>query len=525
MWIDVALSVFPAIILFLFGIEQFSGEILKISGERFRNLIKRLTRTPVRGLFTGTIITSLMQSSAATMFILLGLINSGVITFAQSLGVMLGGNIGTAITAQLIAFKITFFAPFLIIIGFLISVLGGKYKFIGKPLFYFGLVFFSLSLISSSVAMYKDTPEFLGMFSHLSNFALAILIGIIVTNLFQSSLITTGLIVVFTLNGLITFEQALPVVLGANIGTTFLAFLISRRMNIFAQRLATAHFIANLSGVIIVLLILPQFSSIITYINPNPAIMVANAHLLYNMLVSFTFIILIKPFQRLIEYLVKGDEKEVVLGPKYLNDVLPENNEVAFDLIEKELKYNLDVSCDILNETFNAIKTKKDNSFNIYKLETLIDIIDDRIIFALLELSKHKLNSDDAEKIIRYSRLSNSIEQLADLCKNLNRTYIDFYNKGVFFDTETLLEFETNYLIICKNFYILSNTFPFDIEDKKLFLSNYEQVFKNTNTYYKSHIKRMTSKKSTLGSYYIESMAILENINDKLLELSKIIEI
>jgi phosphate:Na+ symporter len=126
MWFNVALAVLPGIILFLYGIEQFSSEILKVSGDKFRNLIKNLTKTPLRGLFSGAMATSIIQSSTATTIIVLGLVNAGVLSFTQSLGVIFGANVGTAITAQLIAFKITFFAPFLIILGFLISLMGGE---------------------------------------------------------------------------------------------------------------------------------------------------------------------------------------------------------------------------------------------------------------------------------------------------------------------------------------------------------------------------------------------------------------
>lgn len=525
MWFDIALTIFPGIILFLYGIEQFSHEILKVSGEQFRRLIKKLTKSPRRGLISGAIVTSIIQSSTATTIITLGLVNAGALSFSQSLGIIFGANIGTAVTAQLIALKITFFAPFLIILGFLISLMGGKYKFIGKPLFYFGLVFFSLNLISSSVIFLKDAPEILILFDYLSNVFIAVGIGVILSILFQSSSVTTGLAIVFTLNGIISFEQALPLVLGSNIGTTITSLLASRTMDLFSKRAAMAHFLFNVLGVLIILPLLPLFIDLINYLGGAPAIKVANAHLFFNLGAGIFFVLIVKYFQMLIEFLVKGDDKEVLLTTRYLNDKLPESNEEAFDLIEKEIKYNLEVSNEIFNQAIIAIKTKKNLSSKVVKLETLTDIIDEKISLSLLEISKRDLSTHEAEKVIRYARISNSIEQLGDLCKKLNLTYLDYVDKGIFFGTETLLEFETNYLILNKNFYILSLNFPFNNENSEDFNLNYNTLFQNISSQYKSHIKRMTLKKSPLGSYFVESMSVLENINDKLLELNRLTDI
>lgn len=525
MWFNVALAILPGIILFLYGIEQFSSEILKVSGEKFRNLIKNLTKTPLRGLFSGALATSVIQSSTATTIIALGLVNAGVLSFTQSLGVIFGANVGTAITAQLIAFKITFFAPFLIILGFLISLIGGKYKFIGKPLFYFGLVFFSLNLISDSVIFLQDAPEILVLFNYLSNVFIALGVGILLTNIFQSSSVTTGLAVVFTLNGIIGFEQALPVILGSNIGTTATSLIASRGMDLFSKRAAMAHFLFNVLGVVLILPFLSLFIDVINHIGGDPAVKVANAHLIFNVGAGLLFVLIVKHFQKLVEYLVKGDEKEVLLKSKYLEDKLPESNDEAFELIEKELKYNLEISNDIFNETVKTIKTNKDSSSKIEKLETLTDIIDEKVSLALLELSKRELDKEEAEKIVKLSRISNSIEQLADICKRLNYIYLEHSKKGMFFSPDVSIEFETSYLLLSKNFLLLNNTLPHSNEKNEEFVSNHNTLFKTVNSNYKSHIKRMSKKQTATGSYFVETMAILENINDKLLELNRLTNI
>lgn len=522
MWIDVALTILPAIILYLYGIEQFTNEILKVSGEQFRNLIKKLTKTPFRGLVSGALVTSIIHSSAATTLITLGLVNAGILSFSQSLGVIFGANIGTAFTAQLIALKLTFFAPFIIIFGFLISVIGGKYKFIGKPLFYFGLVFFSLTLISNSLIFLKESPDILNLFNYLSNIFIALGLGILLTNLFQSSSVTTGLAVIFTLNGVITFEQALPLILGANIGTTAISLIASRNMDLFSKRAAMAHFLFNVLGVFLLLPFLSMFIDLINYIGGDPAIKVANAHLLFNVGAGLLFIVTIKYFKILIEHLVKGEDKEILLSTKYLNDKLPEDNDKAFELIEKELAYAFEVSKLIFDESVISVKTKKDLTQKIEKMETLTDILDEKVSLALLELSGRELDNEDAERIIKYVRLSNSIEQLADMCKRLNLTHVEFQRKGIIFSPEALIDFETNCLTLSKNFLILTDKIPKNHAENEEFVLNYNTLFKTINLNYKAHIKRMKSKKSTSKSYFVEATSILENINDKLIEINKL---
>jgi phosphate:Na+ symporter len=525
MWFDIALAILPGIILFLYGIEHFSSEILKVSGEKFRKLIKNLTKTPARGLISGALSTAVIQSSTATTIIALGLVNAGVLSFSNSLGVIFGANIGTAITAHLIAFKITFFAPFLIILGFIISLIGGKYKFLGKPVFYFGLVFFSLNLISTSLVFLQDAPEILMLFDYLSNVFIAIGVGILLTILFQSSSVTTGLAIVFTLNGIIGFEHALPIVLGSNVGTTATSLIASRTMDLFSRRAAMAHFLFNVLGLLLILPFLSSLIDVMNYIGGDPALKVANAHLIFNLCAGIFFILILKYFKRLIEYLVKGEEKEILLNTKYLNDILPESNEEAFELIGNELKYNLEISNEIFNISMNAIKTNVNSIPKIEKLETLTDILDDRISVSLLELSKRELNEDEAERIIKYSRISNSIEQLADICKRLNLTHYEYFQKGLAFEPDTLIEFETNHLLLSKNFLLLNQCLPNKNENNEEFVKNYNTLFKTVNLNYKFHIKRMAQKQTLSGSYFVEGMAILENINDKLLELNRLTNI
>jgi len=165
-----------AVILFIYGLESFSQEIQRVSGERFRRFVGQATRLPVIGVLIGALVTAVIQSSSATSVIAIGLVNAGVLSFKNSVGVIFGSNVGTTITAQLVAFKLTAFAPVFIIVGFLLSVLRTRLSVFGKTLFFFGFVFFSLNLISSSLAPLQNDPAFTAWLTQPQNPLLAILV-------------------------------------------------------------------------------------------------------------------------------------------------------------------------------------------------------------------------------------------------------------------------------------------------------------------------------------------------------------
>lgn len=182
---DLLIAVVPAVILFLYGIENFSEEVRHAAGERFRTILQNATKTSLRGALAGAAVTALVQSSTATTIIAVGLVNAGAISFLASLGLVIGANVGTTLTAQLVAFKLTAFAPLIVIAGFMLSLIRTPYRAYGKPVFYFGLVFYSLNLISSIVAPLQDDPEVLSLLSMTDDILIAIIIGFIITRGFR----------------------------------------------------------------------------------------------------------------------------------------------------------------------------------------------------------------------------------------------------------------------------------------------------------------------------------------------------
>ena len=293
-----------AIILFIFGLENFSREIEKISGENFRNALGNATRIPIVGVLIGALVTGLIQSSSATSVITIGLVNAGVLSFKNSVGIIFGSNIGTTLTAQLVAFKLTAFAPVIIILGFALSLIKTRYSVFGRAIFYFGFVFFSLNLISASLQPLQYNEGFVDMLTRPQNPLLAILIGCLFTALVQSSSVTTGLAIIFTQQGLLGLENAVPLIMGANIGTTATAMIAMFNMDTAAKKTALSHFLFNVGGVLIFLPLLLVFGHRLGEVEIEAAVALANIHLIFNVVASLIFILALGPFVRLVDWLL-----------------------------------------------------------------------------------------------------------------------------------------------------------------------------------------------------------------------------
>ena len=299
--IHILMAGLTAIILFVFGLESFSREIENITGDQFRKSVSKVTKLPVVGVLIGAVITAIIQSSSATSVIAISLVNAGVLSFKNSVGIIFGSNIGTTVTAQLVAFKLTAFAPILIILGFIISLTRSRLSVFGRAIFYFGFVFFSLNLISSSLQPLQHNQALVELLSRPQNPLFAILVGGVFTAIIQSSSVTTGLAIIFTQQGILGLENAVPLIMGANIGTTATALIAVFNMDAAAKKTALSHFLFNVGGVIIFLPPLLLFGDRLSGIATDPAIALANIHLIFNVVTSIIFLLLINPFVRLID--------------------------------------------------------------------------------------------------------------------------------------------------------------------------------------------------------------------------------
>lgn len=523
---EIVFAVIPALILFFYGIENFSREILAVAKGSFAAILGRVTRRPILGAILGAVVTALVQSSAATMIITISLVNAGTLSFLQSLGIIIGASVGTTMTAQLVAFKMTAFGQVLIPIGFLVGILGGRYKFLGKPLFYFGLVFFSLNLISTALTPFQNDPEIIRFITQFSAIPVAILIGFLVTAMVQSSAITTGLAVVLAQQGLLTLPQAIPLILGAHIGSTTTALIASSRMNLHSRRAAVAHFTLNLGGVFLILPILGPFTELLMAIGGTEAQMVANAHLLSNLLTATVFLILINQFGRFVTWLVPGDEPEVLMRTHYLEDGVPGDTHLGFELIQKELGHAHEVTLDLFRATMAYLATSKEADYQMVdRLKSLNNHLDEKIGQALREISRRQLTDREATEVVFLVRMSNEIGRLGYLGGDLGEFFRRASRNGNGALTIIGEKMESVYRILDENIVGLGRLFPAIEDDTVAELRGRDvELQRAINRHYREQLICLRAEGDAGDSRYLEALSIIEAANAKVRDLRKLAE-
>jgi len=348
--LQIVMAGLTAIILFIFGLENFSAEIQQISGERFRRFLARATSIPLVGLLIGALVTAIIQSSSATSVIAVSLVNAGVLSFKNSVGVIFGANVGTTVTAQLVAFKLTAFAPILIIIGFVLSLVRTRFAIFGKSIFYIGFVFFSLNLISSAMQPLHHNPTLVWYLTEPHNPLYAIALGCLFTAMVQSSSVTTGLAIIFAQQGLLSLENAVPIIMGANIGTTATVLITIFNMDLAAKKTALSHLLFNVGGVLLFLPIFLLFGDRLNEIHASPAIALANIHLIFNLGTSLVFILFLTPFTRLVDMMLGEGKMD------FQRLAIPSiDTHTNFDELKLHLEKSLNDLLAFLQENYNLV--------------------------------------------------------------------------------------------------------------------------------------------------------------------------
>ncbi len=278
-----------AIVLFLQALQGFSREVQAVGGAALKSWLPRATENRWLGFLIGVVATAIVQSSSAVTALAVSLVDAAVISFRGSLGIVLGANVGTTATAWLVSFKLTGIGPVFIVLGALLSALPIRASAVGKAVFFFGLVFFALDLISAELKPLQGHPWFIDGLALATTPLIGLLMGIVFTALVQSSSVTTGLAILLVQQGVLPAESAIPIMLGANVGSTSTALVASLSMHAVARATAISNFLFNATGVLLFLPFLKQFTHWMLATG-EPATAVAWAHLMFNMTVAALFL-------------------------------------------------------------------------------------------------------------------------------------------------------------------------------------------------------------------------------------------
>lgn len=287
---QVFILVLSALLLFLYGLEHFSQELQTVGRDKLPRWLAMATRDRFRGLLLGASVTAVVQSSSAVSALVVALVNSGTLSFASSLAVLLGAKIGTTSTAWLVSFKLTNIGPYLIVLGGLITVLPFSIRVIGRAIFYFGFIFFALDLIGSSLQPLRQSPAVLEWLAYAQEPWLGILMGIVVTVVLQSSSVVSGLAIVLVQQGVLDPIGAVAIVVGATLGTTATGLIASIPMDAFAKRAALMNLLFNAVGVVLMLPFVSAFGEWAVRVGETPGQAVAIANLAFNAGVALLFL-------------------------------------------------------------------------------------------------------------------------------------------------------------------------------------------------------------------------------------------
>ncbi|MEJ2595549.1 MAG: Na/Pi cotransporter family protein [bacterium] len=352
-WIVLIMGLFGGLALFLFGMQKMSEGFKKSAGKSMRSILARITKNRFVGLTAGAFVTLVIQSSSATTVMLVGFVQAQLLSFTQTLSVILGANIGTTFTAQIIAFRITDYALLMVILGFALSSFAKKekYKYLGESILGFGILFLGMKFMSDAMNPLRDYPGFINMIKNLDNPVYGLLAGALITALIQSSSAFTGIIIVLAQQGLITLEASIPMLLGANIGTCVTAALSTIGASRDAKRVAIAHVIFNTLGALAFLFWIPTFADIVRSVSPASDVtgmaklaaetprQIANAHTLFNVSLGLVFL----PFTGLLAKLIylifpiREADKTPVLSTWHLDSNALKTPSVALNLCMAEI--------------------------------------------------------------------------------------------------------------------------------------------------------------------------------------------
>lgn len=431
--LQLAMGLFGGLALFLAGLDLLSDGLKMAAGDTLKTLLSKMTTNRFLGAITGAFVTAVLNSSSVTTVLVVSFITAGVMTLAQSVGVIMGANIGSTMTAQLLAFNITAYALLPVAIGFFMTFIAKreKVKHIGMMLMGIGLVFYGMGVMSTAMTPLRTYEPFMVFLKSMERPLLGILAGALFTGLVQSSAATVGIAIAMATEGLLSLEAGIALALGANIGTCVTALLAAMGKPVEAVRAAIVHVLFNIVGVLIWLPFIGLLADLATAISPVKEGLegvaklasivprqIANANTLFNIINTILFISFTGVFARLAVKLYPDKTKKagVIIEPKYLDDAAVEVPAIAFEQVRQELGRMGEIACDMLRQLPDAMLEKsKGHIDRIVQLDDKVDILEAAIFKFLGKIRKQPLTEEESKTHQDLMSATVTLENLADL--------------------------------------------------------------------------------------------------------------
>lgn len=420
--------------LFLFGMQQMTESLKTVAGHRMKHLLAKLTVNRFTALLAGMLITAVIQSSSVTTVLVVGFVSAELLTLSQSIGVIIGANIGTTITAQIIAFQIHKFGLPLIALGFLLNLIPRheRVKHWGMAVMGLGLVFFGMELMSGATVPLRNWPPFIEGLKNLHHPWLSILIGTIFTAIVQSSSAATGIVILFAMQGIISLETGIGLCLGANMGTCVTGVLASIGRPRPAVQAAWVHVLFNVGGVLLWMFFIPQFAELVRVISPRSQMplaadalavdmprQIANAHTLFNAANAFLFIWFTGPLAKFVEWLVPARNAPTNVEPRYLDASYLAQPSLALDQARRELVRLAEIAKGMIGRSLTvAITGSRAEVDLLEKSDDDIDTLYGSIVIYLGKLSQKPLVAPQPKQLQALISIANYLENTGDVIQN-----------------------------------------------------------------------------------------------------------
>ena len=530
---DIAIGIMGGLGLFLYGMNLMGDGLQKSAGSKLKRIIELLTSNVIMGVLVGMVVTMIIQSSSATTVMVVGFVNAGIMSLPQAIGVIMGANIGTTITAQLVSLDVNFLAPIALGIGIVIYMFSKKpkYKHIAEILIGFGILFTGMDFMKVAVkplAGYQGFTDMLLSFGHHP--ILGVLMGFAITAIVQSSSASMGMLIALASQGLIPVTAALPILYGENIGTCVTSLISSIGASRNARRAAIMHLTFNVLGSMIFMLILSKpIVAIVTAIDPTDAArQIANAHTLFNII----NVIILLPFNKLIVKLAlklvpqnndeKNDDSKTV---KFIDDRMIETPSIALVNIEKETLRMGEKAKESLNAAMEGIMEKSNEKIELsFRREKLINELQKSIINYLIKLSKASLDEESRETVDALFNTVNDIERIGDHAENIAELGKDIKDSEISFSDVGLVELKDMYNKVVSTYtYALEAMRTSNVDLACKVIKMEEQVDMMEKSCRANHMNRLNSSSCSIdsGVIYLDIISNLERVSDHAVNIAQ----
>lgn len=524
MYISILLGVVAGLGLFLYGMNLMGSGLQKAAGDRLKKIIELLTNNRFVAVLVGIFVTSVIQSSSATTVMVVGFVNAGIMQLTQAIGVIMGANIGTTITAQLISFNLGAYAPIAVGIGVAMLMLSNseKTKNYAEVLIGFGILFVGMDYMKEALYPLREIQAFSDMmvsFSH--NPLLGILMGFSLTLLVQSSSASMGILLALASQGMIPFEAALPILYGENIGTCTTALISSIGASKNAQRAALMHLIFNIVGTVMFALILHiPITRIVVAIDPiNIQRQIANAHTIFNItnvIIQFPFAgLIVKAVERIIP---EGEPIEELKMTKYIDLRMLSTPSIALKNTIKECLHMGLVAKSSLETSMDAIFYKsKDDVFKTFDIEKKINQLERDIMSYLIQLSNSKISGEDRRIVDELFNTINDIERVGDHADNIAELAMYVIEKDLEFSEESKKDIQTMYGKVMSAYELALQSIKegsFELANEALKMEDQVDIIEKSCR--SGHIYRLNNNTCNpeSGIIFLDLLSNLERISD-----------